>query len=272
MSEFEVMIPKRKYQIAKSKHKLCSPQIIAPNGEKLFLHVPDELELRMAWHVMERYTARIAPNPESALQDLDSINNVVAYHLNPQSSYIAFTAVDSSKMPVAIATTQIFPVSGRVKRGAEGLGFIYQMGLDERVSLNKQDETDLSVVTQLYNCLSELLPKISIYNNHAWLGLVTESRKEGPELEAILEAGFDVLVPNEFYTPPAVQQGNVKDKKNLTTGDLVLLTRDMPKEPRLQLASAEAYLKHAYCNGQDLSQSLELVRAYFAKKVIPNFF
>mgnify|MGYP001607125090 CR=1 FL=1 len=109
------------------------------------------------------------------------------------------------------------------------------------------------------------MPEISIYNNHAWLGIVTESRKEGPELEAILKAGFDVLVPNKFYRPLAVQPEQIKDKSNLITNDLVLLGRNMPEDHKLQLLIAETYVKFAYCKGQDLKPTLKLIRAYFAK-------
>ena len=265
MTLTKILIPKGKSQIAKTE--LDSPKIIAPDGAELSIYVPQNRgELESAWQVLLDYTKRIAPNPEAALQDLDAIDDVISYHFG-RIGYVIFTAVDSNKNPVAIAPAQIAPLYEFARRHPEvkgkAVGFIYQIGHNEQASLN---DTNFSVMTKLYDEATKLLSEISKYQGDNWLGTVTEARKEGPELEAIINAGFDVLVPNEFYRPPAVQQGLVKEEKNLTTDDLVLLTRGMPKGPELQLAGAEAYLKFAYCKGQDLSPALKLVRTYFANK------
>ncbi|MCK4859338.1 MAG: hypothetical protein KAS87_02145 [Candidatus Omnitrophica bacterium] len=260
----EISIPKEKGQIC--KYSLDSPQIIAPNGEELFVYVPqNEEELKEAWKVLEDYTKRIAPNPESVYQDLDDIADVIKWHFGKELGYIVFTAVDSDKNPKAVATTEIASLSDMVGKypGAKdkGMGFIYQIGHNEEVSF---DDEDFSVITQLYGYLPRLLPEISIYKDNNWLGIVTESRKEGAELEAILDADFEELVSKEFYRPPAVQQEKIKDKENRTTTDLVLLGLGIPTDSESRLMVAEAYLTHAY--RQPLEETLKLVNNYFAEQ------
>lgn len=251
----KIIIPEGKILIRRVE--LDSPQITAPNGDVLFVSTPQNTkEFESAWQVLVDYTKRIAPNPESALQDIDEIANAKGYHFGKDLGYVLFTALDENNNPVAVAPSQIASIK------TKGIGFIYQIGHNDRVSLK---DTNFSVATQLYGKISNLLVDISKYQEHNWLGTVTESRKEGPELEAILEAGFDVLVPNEFYSPPAVQHRGIKDKENLTTKDLVLLSKNTPEDHKLQLLIAETYLKFAYCEGQDLGPTLKPIRAYFAR-------
>ncbi len=256
----EISIPKEKGQIC--KYSLDSPQIIAPNGEELFVYVPqNEGELRGAWKVLEDYTKRTAPNQESVLQDLDEINSVVGRHFGKDLGYVVFTAVDSDKNPVAIATTEIASLSYIAGQKDKGIGFVYQIGHNKEVSFGDED---FSVITQLYGHLSQLLPEISIYQDNNWLGIVTESRKKGPELEAILDADFEVLVPHDFYKPPATQLDKIKEDENKITTDLVLLGLGIPKDSELRLMAAETYLKHAYPE-LPLENTLKLVNDYFAK-------
>ena len=103
-----------KLKIPSAKSHLVAveaPQFTAPDGQVLTLNIPiNRRELEAAWKVLEDYTGRMAPNPESALQDLDKIADVWGYH-SSDSGYLIFTAVDKSGHPVAIAPAEIVPLS-----------------------------------------------------------------------------------------------------------------------------------------------------------------
>ena len=173
MALADIVIPKGKRLIAKSE--LEPRKIISPDGTELSIYAPQNREeLERAWQVLIEYTKRNAPNPEGALQDLDDISDVAGYYFS-RLSYVAFTAVDNNKNPVAIAPSQIVSLSDMAKKYPEakgrGMGFIYQIGHNEQVSLN---DTDFSVATQLYEQVSNLLLDISKYKDDNWLGVVTE--------------------------------------------------------------------------------------------------
>lgn len=260
----EIIIPGGKSLIG--KNRLKSPKIIGPGGENLSIYAPKtENELRKAWQALIDYTRRIAPNPESALQDPDKIEDIIEYHFGKKSD-VVFTVIDERETPVAIAHTEITDVSYTSKERSNGelVGFIYQIGHNPLIS---KKDTDFSVITKLYIQLTDLLQDISICGKNKWLGIITESRKEGRELGAITKAGYKELVPNESYKPPAVQSKEIKDKdKNLTTKNLVLMSKNVPNITELKFDAAESYLKHAYCKGQNLKPTLKLIHDYFFKK------
>ena len=258
----DVIIQEGKEHIAKSSFK--SRSFTAPDGSDLFLHIPRNVEqLRAAWEVLKDYTKRIAPNPESVSQDVDPFNKVKSYHSDKDLGYLVFTLVNSAGKPVAVAPAEILSVSdlvdGKTAKG-KGIGFIYQGAHTPEISNN---DNDFSVLTKLYRAVSSLLPQISTYERDKCLGVVVESRSKGPELSAIRRAGFNDLVPNEHYRPPAVQKA--KRRENQFTEDLVLLERDVPKDPKLRRLVAEAYVRAAYCEGQDINPTLRLMGKHFSK-------
>lgn len=240
-------------------------QFMAPDGQILTSYIPtSRRELGAAWKVLEDYTARMAPNPESALQDLDTLADVSGYH-SSDSGYLIFTAADSNGKPVAIAPAEIVPlpdVTTREPFQDKFIGLIYQIGHNPGISNN---DKDFSVASKLYEVVASTMPRL-LGGKDSWAGTVTESRKEGPELEAILGAGFKVLVPNSHYMPPAVQQGDIKDPANKVTSDLVLLARDIPLMPHAELVAARAYVKLAYVKGQPVQPTLNLIGQYFSGK------
>ena len=249
----KIKIPKQNRLIV--KREIDSSIITAPDGIELHVSIPQDFdELEQAWDVLEGYTKRICPNPEAALQELDDIEDVEGYHFESGEApgYLIFTAVDKDNNPRVVTATEIASVNRK------GIGFIYQIGHDKEISNN---DTDFSAATGLYKHVADLLPTISPSKD--WLGIATESRKEGPELEAILKAGFTVLVPNEFYRPPATQQDKIEDPENRFTKDLVLLGTNVPKE--FGEIAARTYVKHSYCEGQDTNLTLELIKTYFEK-------
>ncbi|MBW2977161.1 hypothetical protein KY347_06995 [Candidatus Woesearchaeota archaeon] len=140
--------------------------------------------------------------------------------------YVLFTAVDKNSDPAGVLTAEIVPLSGLSvlvgdpDLGRWCMGVFYQIAVNKEVSL---DYKDLSVATQLYSILSQKLPEITTYGPDGWLCSVTESRAEGRELEAIMDAGFGCLVPNKYYMPPATRVGEIREKQNRITKDLVLL-------------------------------------------------
>lgn len=240
----------------------------APGRQVLTLYIPqNKAELEAAWKVLEDYTARMAPNPESALQDLDKLSDVWGYH-SSDSGYTIFSAVNSDGKPVAIAPSEIVPLSDVTTRKPfqdESIGLIYQIGHTRGISNN---DRDFFVASELYRAVASTMPLLA--GQDRWAGTVTESRKEGPELEAILNAGFKVLVPNSHYMPPAVQQENIKDPANKVTSDLVLLARDIPDMPHAELVAARAYVKLAYVKGQDVQPTLKLIGQYFKGDQLPE--
>jgi len=250
-----------KLKIPSAKSHLTAveaPQFTAPDGQILTLHIPSSRrELGAAWKVLEEYTARMAPNPESALQDLDKLTDVLGYH-SSDSGYLVFTAVNQDGKPVAVAPAQIVPLSDVTERKPFqdiSIGLVYQIGHTPAISNNDQD---FSVASRLYESVISTMPKL--LRQGSWAGTVTESRKEGPELEAILNAGFYVLVPNSYYRPPAVQQENIRNPENKVTNDLVLLARDIPDMPHAGLVAARAYVKLAY--GKPVQPTLNLIGQY----------
>ncbi len=255
----ELTIPSAKSHLARGVE---APQFKAPDGQILTLYIPQSRrELQVAWKILEDYTARMAPNKESALQDLDKLADVWGYH-SSDSGYIIFTAVDTNGKPVAIAPAEIVPLSDVTERKPfqnQSIGLVYQIGHTPGSSKN---DTDFSVASNLYEAVASTMPELLGRGN--WAGTVTESRKEGPELEAILKAGFKVLVPNSHYMPPAVQQENITDPANRVTTDLALLARDIPEMPHAGLVAARAYVKLAYVKGQDIQPTLQLIGQHFA--------
>jgi len=249
-----------------ANHNPGSRAIRTPDGTRLSISVPQNFdELRSAWKVLEDYTGRVALNPESKLQDLDDIRKVREYHFGKNFGYVVFSAVDGENRPQAMATAEIVPVRSLVDRKiarGKGISFIYQGAHTPGVS---QNDTNFSVFSQLYKVLSgELLPEISKYKGDKWLGAIAESRSSGPELEAILNAGFEEIVPNEFYRPPAVQK--VRRRENQFTTDLILLGRGIPKDPKLRELAAEAYVRAAYCEGQNINPTLRAINQYFSAR------
>ncbi|MEK6949971.1 MAG: hypothetical protein AABX34_07135 [Nanoarchaeota archaeon] len=240
-------------------------QFTAPDGQVLTLYIPrsSSRELEAAWEVLGDYTARMAPNPESALQDLDDIDKVRGYHFS-NSGYLIFTAVDKNRRPVAVAPAEIVPLSDVTTRKAfqgKSIGLVYQIGHTSEISDN---DRDFSVASELYRAVASTMPRL--LRQDSWAGTVTESRKEGPELEAILNAGFVPLVPNSHYRPPAVRQEGIQDSANKTTTDLVLLARDIPQMPHAGLVAARAYVTLAYVEGQNIQPTLQLIGQHFSGK------
>ena len=206
----------------------------------------------------------MAPNQESALQDLDDITKVYGYH-SSDSGYLIFTAMDKNGKPVAVAPAEIVPLSDVTTRKAfqdKSMGLVYQIGHTSDISNN---DRDFSVASELYRAVASTMPRL-LAGEDRWAGTVTESRKEGKELEAILNAGFEVLVPNSHYMPPAVQQENIKDPANKFTTDLVLLAHNIPEIPHAGLVAARAYVKLAYVEGQSVQHALKLIDQYFMGK------
>ena len=258
----KLVIPSAKSHLAGGVE---APQFTASDGQILTLYIPrrSSRELETAWKVLEDYTARMAPNPESALQDLDDIDKVRGYHFS-DSGYLIFTAVDTNRRPVAVAPAEIVPLSDVTTRKAfqgKSIGLIYQIGHTPEISDN---DRDFSVASELYRAIALTMPMLA--GADSWAGTVTESRKEGPELEAILDAGFDVLVPNSHYRPPAVQQEDIRNPANKITTDLALLARDIPQMPHAGLVAARAYVGLAYVEGQPIQPALKLIGQYFMGK------
>jgi len=258
----EILIPKESRFIANRHPRPRSFR--APDNSLLHVHVPiNRDELAKAWIVLEDYTRRMASNPESPKQDLDDISDVHGYHFG-DLGYAVFTAVDGDGKPQVVAPAEITLASRHVRRRAaegRGIGFIYQIAHTSKVSNN---DRDFLAATKLYRAVAGLLKEIAAYDGNNWLGVVTESRNSGPELEAILAAGFRELVPNEQYRPPAVQK--VRDPKNRLTKDLVLLGLGVPKDLVLRLVAAEAYVRMAYCEGQNIKPTLALMKQYFSAR------
>ena len=256
----DITIPEGKSHIADNHPRSRSFRVL--DGSRLDVHVPQNMdELVTAWKVLEDYTRRMAPNNESALQDLDDIGDVGRYHFGKTLGYAIFTAVDKQGNPQVMAPAEIISASRAVRRKIaqdKGVGFIYQIA--HTLEVSKRDK-DFSAATKLYRATANILHEISAYNGKNWLGVVTESRSSGPELEAILNAGFKPLVPNEQYRPPAVQ--DVKDPANAFTTDLVLLGRGVPKDRELARVAAEAYVRLAYCEHQKLGPTLDLMKQHF---------
>jgi len=255
-------IPSAKSHLARGVE---APQFTAPDGQVLTLNIPRGIrQLEAAWKVLEDYTARMAPNPESASQDLDTLADVWGYH-SSDSGYLIFTAVDQGGKPVAIAPVEIVSLSDVTERKPfqdKSMGLIYQIGHTPEISNN---DRDFSVASDLYKSVASTMPRLLRQGN--WAGTVTESRNKGPELEAILNAGFTVLVPNSHYMPPAVQQENIRDPANKVTSDLVLLGRDIPGMPHAGLVAARAYVKSAYVKpDQPVQPTLNLIGQYLSGK------
>ncbi|MFH0868572.1 MAG: hypothetical protein V1831_04640 [Candidatus Woesearchaeota archaeon] len=228
--------------------------IMSPNGDKLSLHIPNGSELRNAWEtILEPYARKNASSLEGFFQDFNNMDKVVTqYHLRKQSGYIAFTVVDKVKKPVAIANTQIIPLSDIVEINSgywkKGMAVIYQGVHNEEVS---QGNTNFSVLTQMYDAVSKVLQEGSIYSSNDWLGVFTELASKGQEYDSIQKAGFEVIVPEDCYRP-----------------NLVLLARDMPaiNDSESQAIAAEAYLKSAH-HGQDTEPVLKSVNDYFTEQM-----
>ena len=242
--------------------QLSAPAILAPDGSKFFLYVPKTpKELSDFWDVLVRYTEDNATNPEMALQDLDKIEDVMEYHFGPEMAYAVIGAVDRHGKPKAVTPTELATVDDVLENGdRRGTGFIYQIGIDKELSDNYRD---FSLATGMYRIVPELLRKIFGKGYKGWVGVSTESRKDGPELEAILKAGFTVLVPNRYYRPPATQEGEITDPSNLFTDSLVLLETGVPKGSE-KLVS-DLYMVNSYCEGQNVEHSLKLMAKNFEK-------
>jgi len=260
----ELKVREGKWYVDKHKlHNVQTPTLIAPDGSQLYLHVPsNEREIGAAWKILEDYTKRTSTNPESTLQDLDEMANTKCYHFGRNFGYILFTAIDSNGKPVAVAPAEMIRVSefvdDKIAEG-KGMGFIYQ---GAHTPATSQNDTNFSVLTQLYGVVSELLPRISRYEGDNWAGVVAESRSKGPERDAIQKAGFKVLVPNRNYRPPATQK--TKDTENQFVKDLVLLERGV--KPQFRNMAAETYTKAAYWEEQNIKPVLDLMRKYFSSK------
>lgn len=199
-------------------NKIDIPPIITQDGKELPIRVPNTIDLRAAWIVLKKYIEDNTPNEE-----LGDVNNIISSHYREQGGYCVYVAEDKKNkvaFPVAVASTEIIPFS-------EGNGtkrtllFIYKVGVNSEVSKNY---TNLDVVEQFYNTLSSKLPEISVYK---CLGIITESRMESSELEAIARVGFKEFVP--------------RDKT--TKGSVLLANRDFILENHLevQLRVAELY-------------------------------
>ena len=256
-----IKIPKKHGLIA--LNQLTVPTILAPDGSHLFVHVPQTTDdLRKAWDVLRRYTEDVAPNPESALQDLDEIGDVERYHFSPEFPYVVIAAMDRNGRPRAVIPAELAAaneLSGIADNDPRRAGFIYQIGLDEAVSQNYQN---FLVATGLYRETTGILKTMSGRGKGEWLGVVTESRNKGPELDAILKANFVVLIPNRYYKPPATQ--DTHDPENRYASDLILLGSGVPKgaEPTI----AKLFTKDSYCEQQDVGGTLNLLGRYFESK------
>ncbi|MBI2546533.1 hypothetical protein HYV81_05105 [Candidatus Woesearchaeota archaeon] len=270
MSITDLVIPNGKTHYA--RHRVKAPVIKAPDGSRLHIQVPQNVEqLRAAWDVLIGYTIRIAGNDESAAQDLDKFSNVKKYWSNPNLGYLIFTADNDAGKPQAMVTTQIFrltdselsDISDPHLAHGRAMGCIYQVGHTPEIS---RGDRNFSVATELYRGVAGLMPRLARINGDNWLGILTESRNEGPELRAIQKAGFRPVVPNEDYRPPAVQE--VRDARNRYTRDLDLLGRDLPRSRALRRLAAEAYVRAAYCEGQDLRHTMRLIDSHFARAIM----
>jgi len=258
----EILIREDKKSIAVPR--LESPRFRAPDGSLLSLYRPQTKEgFEAAWKVLEDYTARGAPTSQAKkrlLEDLDALDDVARYHFGKHWGYNLFAAVDKNHKPQGVIVTDIEKVSdwsGKKIAENKGVGFLYQVAHTPEVSRN---DTDFSVITKLYQNAEGVLTQISKYKGEDWLGVVTESRSSGKELEAILAAGFEVLVPNKFYRPPATRGRGA-------TKDLVLLAKGVPQDAALKQLAADAYVRSAYSEGQNTKPALDLTRKYFPQKV-----
>ena len=266
MTITDLVIPNGKTHYA--RYRVKAPVIKAPDGSRLHIQVPqNRKELQAAWDVLVGYTIRIAGNDESAAQDLDKFSNVQRYQNDSNLGYLVFTALDQARYPVAMLTSQIvrlpeLDMSDKELSEGRAVGFIYQIAHTPEIS---RGDRNFSVATDLYRGVAGLMPRLARINGDNWLGILTESRNEGPELRAIQKAGFRPVVPNEDYRPPAVQE--VKDARNRYTRDLDLLGRDLPRSRDLRRLAAEAYVRAAYCEGQDLRHTMRLIDNHFARAI-----
>lgn len=249
--------------------KLESPVFLSPEKKRLFVTIPQSDEqLRKAWDVLRFYTINTAVKPEVAAQDLDKVEDVIDYHFDPELSYMVMAAVDGKRQPKATAATETASIDSvledlgeRSSVRGKGIGFIYQIG---HVFETEFEGYDFHTEKELYKAVAALLQAVSVYGKENWLGVVTEAVAEKTELRALTSnTGFGVLVPNEFYMPPATQTAQILSPEHKRVTDLVLLGKDVPRG--LAKLAAKAYVICAYCKGQDIDPTLRLIDDFFKR-------
>lgn len=250
MISLKVRIPSGIY--GQTKQKFRTHEIKSPEGKPLHLSIPkDEIEISTAGIISLDYNERIeSTNIGTYSRNQGYLNEIVKYNLNKPWRLI-FTAVYSHKAEAMIATEVVLDN----EHNDYGQIFVYQKGVNKEFST----DNDLSVLTQLYNRSLEAVLTALKHENIKCSGIFTESINSGPEFSAIKNAGFDILVPTEYYKPP-------------NHDNLVLMARDMLviNDLESELESAEKYLEFAYGIKEESDPARKLVEKYFVEKYLQN--